>query len=132
MVYLFFLRPRERRLSLSRTHRHPRMLAPRRVDLRLGSALTRHIVYTDSPVCHADRRWGRSRVLASRSVRHVVLPALGAVDLCRLSPDRIAYNPVSNAPLFFILAASLCCSSGRIHPAVNRRHSRDVFSATSA
>ena len=108
------------------------MLASCRVAFRLGSAFARHDVHLDAPLCHADRRWYRSRGVASHSIRHVVLPAVGAMDLRYLSRHCIAYEPVPGAPLFSIHAAILCCSGRPVYPAADRRRSCDVFSATSA
>lgn len=105
------------------------MLAPRRVALRLGSAVTSHDVYVDSSVCDADRRRHCSRALANHFSRHVALPALGAADLRYPSRNRAAYEPCPSAALFFIFATFICARYCGNHVALDRRHCRHVPSA---
>lgn len=131
-LILYLVRPGERHNSLSRPHRPSGMLGPRRVALRLGSALAGHDVYVDSPVCHTDRRRHRSRALANHFSRHVVLPTLGAPDLRYPSRHRAAYEPGPSTALFSIFATFICARYCSSHAARERRHCRHVLSAAGA
>ena len=132
MAQLCLVRPRDRYSDLSLSHCHPRMLAGRRVVLQLGSVLTRQLVQLASPLCVAHRRRYRSCMLASHSSRHVVLPALGAIDLCSAHCSRCVHGSISGASLLSILAAFLCARDRGIHSPVDRCHRRYVLSAAGA
>jgi hypothetical protein len=105
------------------------MLAPRRVALRLGSVFARLDVQVDLPLRQSCRGSYRGRVLASHSIGHVVIPALGTMGFCHHFRRRTIYEPVPSPSIFSVVAAVVCCAGRLIDTAVDRRHCRDVIFA---
>jgi hypothetical protein len=82
------------------------MLPPRRVALRLGSVFARLYVQVESPLRQSRRGSYRGRLLADGSIRHMAIPALGAMGFCRHFRPRSFCEPIASPSIFSVAAAS--------------------------